>query len=82
MRKQKWQNRASTCRNSVEWRADIQSIAHDGFLIFVKMTEKCLANQSLNWIDCEAGTPVRHSRKFSEKTSNISNYCAVIRRQK
>jgi hypothetical protein len=61
---------------------DIQSIAGDGFLIFTRVTEKNLANQSLNWIDLEVGMAIRQSRKFSEKAFNISNYCAVIRRRK
>nr|CAI0340479.1 hypothetical protein SHINE37_44347 [Rhizobiaceae bacterium] len=55
---------------------DIQSIAGDGFLIFVRMAEKNLPNQSLNWIDLQVGMVIRQSRKFSEKTFNISSYCA------
>jgi hypothetical protein len=63
-------------------RADIQSIARDGFLTLVNEAGKVLPNQSLNWIDLFCGMAIRQSRKFSEKTFNISNYCAGIRRRK
>jgi hypothetical protein len=67
---------------AVEVLPDIQSIAHDGFLIFVNGAGKSLANQSLNSFDLSRGMLVQHFRKFSEKTFNISNSYAGIRRQK